>query len=70
LFSTGNSNDDLKSIDPNKITLTTENGNVIDLENLKENQSKINNNVLVNQTNSTLYYKNDPIIETLTYNTY
>ena len=68
LFSTGNSNDDLKSIDPNKITLTTENGNVIDLENLKENQSKINNNVLVNQTNSTLYYKNDPINETLTYN--
>ena len=69
LFSTGNSNDDLKSIDPNKITLTTENGNVIDLENLKENQSKINNNVLVNQTNSTLYYKNDPIVETLSYNT-
>ncbi len=25
LFSTGNPNDDLKSIDPNKITLTTEN---------------------------------------------
>ena len=69
LFSTGNSNDDLKSIDPNKITLTTENGNVIDLENLKENQSKINNNVLVNQTNGTLYYKNDPKNETLTYNT-
>ena len=69
LFSTGDSNDDLKSIDPNKITLTTENGNVIDLENLKVNQSKINNNVLVNQTNSTLYYKNDPIVETLSYNT-
>ena len=69
LFSKGNLNDDLKSIDPNKITLTTENGNVIDLENLKENQSKINNNILVNQTNGTLYYKNDPIVETLTYNT-
>ena len=69
LFSTGNPNDDLKSIDPNKITLTTENGNVIDLENLKENQTKINNNVLVNQNNGTLYYKNDPIVKTLTYNT-
>ncbi len=69
LFSSGNSNDDLKSIDPNKITLTTENGNVIDLENLKENQSKINNNILVNQTVGTLYYKNDPIVKTLTYNT-
>ena len=69
LFSTGDSNDDLKSIDPNKITLTTENGNVIDLENLKENQTKINNNVLVNQNNGTLYYKNDPIVKTLTYNT-
>ena len=40
LFSKGNLNDDLKSIDPNKITLTTENGNVIDLENLKENNKK------------------------------
>ena len=69
LFSKGNLNGDLKSIDPNKITLTTENGNVIDLENLKENQSKINNNILVNQTNGTLYYKNDQIVETLTYNT-
>jgi len=69
LFSKGNLNDDLKSIDPNKITLTTENGNVIDLENLKENQTKINNNILVNQTNGTLYYKNDPIVENLTYNT-
>ena len=69
LFSKGNFNDDLKSIDPNKITLTTENGNVIDLENLKENQTKINNNILVNQTNGTLYYKNDPIVENLTYNT-
>ena len=69
LFSTGNPNYDLKSIDPNTITLTTENGNVIDLENLKENQTKINNNVLVNQNNGTLYYKNDPIVETLTYNT-
>ena len=45
LFSAENSNKDLKSIDPNMITLTTENGNVIDLENLKENQTKINNNV-------------------------
>jgi len=69
LLSTSITNNDLKSIDPNKITLTTENGNIIDLEILGKNQTRINNNVLVNQTINTLYYKNDPVTKKLIYNT-
>ena len=69
LFSSVDENDDLKSIDPNQITLTTENGSKIDLENLNKNQNKINNNILVNHTSNTLYYKIDPTIKDLKYNT-
>lgn len=69
LFSSVDQNDDLKSIDPNQITLTTENGSKIDLENLNKNQNKINNNILVNHTSNTLYYKIDPTIKDLKYNT-
>lgn len=69
LFSSVDENDDLKSIDPNQITLTTENGSKIDLENLNKNQNKINNNILVNHTSNTLYYKTDHTIKDLKYNT-
>ena len=69
LFSSVDENDYLKSIDPNQITLTTENGSKIDLENLNKNQNKINNNILVNHTSNTLYYKIDPTIKDLKYNT-
>jgi hypothetical protein len=69
LFSSVDENYDLKSIDPNQITLTTENGSKIDLENLNKNQNKINNNILVNHTSNTLYYKIDPTIKDLKYNT-
>ena len=69
LFSSVDENDDLKLIDPNQITLTTENGSKIDLENLNKNQNKINNNILVNHTSNTLYCKTDPTIKDLKYNT-
>jgi len=69
LFSNVDENDDLKSIDRNQITLTTENGSKIDLENLNKNQNKINNNILVNHISNTLYYKTDPTIKDLKYNT-
>ena len=71
----------LSNTSPNKISNLFNFGRVLNLnvnsfstmedldKYLLENQSKINNNVLVNQTNGTLYYKNDPINETLTYNT-
>ncbi|MAD11465.1 MAG: hypothetical protein CMC04_01920 [Flavobacteriaceae bacterium] len=62
-------NEILKSIDPSKITLTTSNGDVIDLEDLGDQQTRINDNVLINQNVNTLYYKNNPVLERLTYNT-
>jgi ferric-dicitrate binding protein FerR (iron transport regulator) len=59
----------LKIIDPSKISLTTSDGEVIDLENLDDQQTKINNNTLVNQNVNTLYYKNDPTSKEIKYNT-
>jgi ferric-dicitrate binding protein FerR (iron transport regulator) len=59
----------LKIIDPSKISLTTSDGEVIDLENLDDQQTKINNNALVNQNANTLYYKNDPTSKEIKYNT-
>tara|TARA_B100000767_G_scaffold64838_1_gene61149 strand:- start:3610 stop:4758 length:1149 start_codon:yes stop_codon:yes gene_type:complete len=59
----------LKIIDPSKISLTTSDGKVIDLENLNDKQTKINNNTLVNQNANTLYYKNDPTSKEIKYNT-
>jgi ferric-dicitrate binding protein FerR (iron transport regulator) len=59
----------LKIIDPSKISLTTSDGEVIDLENLNNQQTKINNNTLVNQNVNTLYYKNDPTSKEIKYNT-
>jgi ferric-dicitrate binding protein FerR (iron transport regulator) len=59
----------LKIIDPSKISLTTSDGEVLDLENLDDQQTKINNNALVNQNANTLYYKNDPTSKEIKYNT-
>jgi ferric-dicitrate binding protein FerR (iron transport regulator) len=59
----------LKIIDPSKISLTTSDGEVIDLENLDDQQTKINNNALVNKNANTLYYKNDPTSKEIKYNT-
>jgi len=61
-------NRDLQVIDQSKVSLTTSDGNIIDLEKLDDQQTKINNNVLVNQKANTLYYKNDPTLEDLRYN--
>lgn len=61
-------NRDLQVIDQSKVSLTTSDGKIIDLEKLDDQQTKINNNVLVNQKANTLYYKNDPTLEDLRYN--
>lgn len=61
-------NRDLQVIDQSKVSLTTSDGKIIDLEKLDDQQTKINNNVLVNQKANTLYYKNDPTLEALRYN--
>ena len=61
-------NRDLQVIDSSKVSLTTSDGKIIDLEKLDDQQTKINNNVLVNQKVNTLYYKNDPTLRDLRYN--
>lgn len=61
-------NRDLQVIDQSKVSLTTSDGKIIDLEKLDDQQTKINNNILVNQKANTLYYKNDPTLEDLRYN--
>lgn len=61
-------NRDLQVIDLSKVSLTTSDGKIIDLEKLDDQQTKINNNILVNQKANTLYYKNDPTLEDLRYN--
>ena len=61
-------NRDLQVIDQSKVSLITSDGKIIDLEKLDDQQTKINNNVLVNQKANTLYYKNDPTLEALRYN--
>ncbi len=61
-------NRDLQVIDSSKVSLTTSDGKIIDLEKLEDQQTKINNNVLVNQKVNTLYYKNDPTLRDLRYN--
>lgn len=66
-----NNNDDgeLKIIDPTKISLSTSDGRIIDLENFDDRQTKINNNTLINKKNNTLYYKSDPTSGEIKYNT-
>jgi len=63
-----NDTESLKIIDPSKISLTTSDGEIIDLENLDDQQTKINKNTLVNQNANTLYYKNDPTSKEIKYN--
>ena len=63
-----NDTESLKIIDPSKISLTTSDGEIIDLENLDDQQTKINKNTLVNQNANTLYYKNDPTLKEIKYN--
>ena len=69
LHLTSANNEILKPIDPAKITLTNSNGDVIDLEELNDNQSKITNNISVDQNAKTIYFKNDTISDKLAFNT-